>query len=1197
MKNIETFSNRAQLKHEFAGLHLIEASAGTGKTFTITNLYLRALLLKKIAVKNILVVTFTKAATADLKIKIYERLLEFKAYFETADDKKPTEEKYEFFKLLIEDKNKDDLENIKNRLNLALMSMNEMAVSTIHGFCQRVLKQHSFLSDSVKEMEVVPDKDKIIKSFITDWWRINVISCSSDDYNLFKAFGWSEIKSKNPFADDFTDKINRVMGQNLTILPTITDQEFLESKQKYCDDTKKLQKKLQKEWDTDKVKDKLSATTFIKGKPPTDFLSCIADIDDFLNLDTNNYPIKAFDALGSDSILKKNIRKNKELTDVYMIDIFKIIQKLSNYTNDFQAKLQAYYLKNACDYVIAKNEEFKKQHMIYGYDDILQQLNNALKDKQSGTELAKNIMADYPIAFIDEFQDTDNIQYNIFKNIYFENPTETSLYLIGDPKQAIYQFRGADVFTYMQAKKDIKKQQGQFFTLATNYRSTDTMIKSVNSIFNQNKTETPFLFEEIPFEKVKAPQKDFEYLTYKSEPLKSLHFITQNNGGTEKVASKKINQAISSHIKSLLNDDNYKIGDEKVKASDIAILVNSGNQATELVNILRENKIYCIVDEKKNNVFDKVQADHMLFLMVAVNNYDNIKNVNNLIACGLFGWSLQTIKDTIDKPDEMIKQLKELKIIWQKYGFLTMFFKALTILKLSESLAQQKGFDRKYHSLLQIAQLIDDTSKPYKIGSGALAPPIVALKNHTSQGGAKAPLPRSEITYNLDKQIRAYQQMMAEKPQSGYAKLATDKDLIQIFTVHHAKGLQYKIVFLPCLWLMEYRNKKANAPIIYHQDDNKRDDNKIVYDFTPSDKNQEKYKKEQQAEEIRKLYVAITRAETACFVYWHYLKTAKENPLQQIISHDDDFMENIKGIQIDEITKYENIKPPTSPKKINNNKLTLPLTKITQKLQNFQRKSYTSLSPEYNYEKHKKENESLDNKKTDEILQFKKGADTGDMMHKILEWQVFNQDIKKIIENNQSFDLSHNNKKTIIKWVQEIGNTKLTPDNLVLNQLKSSDVVSEMEFNFAIDEIDINRLNQYFDRIYNKKLANPITKNNFCGLITGSIDLIFLWNGKYYLADYKTNFIGDEIHDYNKDKMQEQIIHHRYDLQYTIYSIALHRYLKNIMLDAYDYNRHFGGVFYLFVRAMRQNNNNYEGVFFDKIKKEQIFKLEDEIFK
>jgi exodeoxyribonuclease V beta subunit len=1128
--NIQTFDVKQQIEHDFNGLHLIEASAGTGKTYTITNLFLRASLLEDVPVKNILMVTFTKAATADLQNRIYQRVKDFRDFIQTYTYKKNNDDFFLILYKKLKEKLTDE-KRIQDTTEFVWQSLDELYISTIHGFCQRVLQDYPFLTKITKDIQIQPQTELIVNPIIKDWWRINVIGCSSFDYWFFSTFGWNNM-------DSFGKEISNAIKQNIIVIPQIKDTKIQKIKKEFVEKFKILKRIWQEE-------KKLLVETLNSNKldKRTAWHNHFLQLDYFITHKYQKIPINSIKTLCIKNI-KNKLKKEHNIEELPEKTLYQQIEIFYSFLQDdgIIQQTKAYYLSEAILYTKTIKTKRCQKDGIFAYDDLVYTLKNITTDKRYSKKITQQLIKDKPVAFIDEFQDTDDVQYKIFKNIYFDNLKKGSLYLIGDPKQAIYQFRGADVFTYIQAKEDIIKNKGGIFTLNTNYRATDNYIKTINYIFSE--TKNPFLFEKIVFKKSHSPcGKNFSYLTYQNKLQPAIEFISSYNANITEAIS-KISQAIANHVVELLNK-NYKIANKKVKATDIAILVNTHDHAKEIANALYKKNIYCIIDEKHNNVFAEKEADYFLYLMQAVNDYKNITYVNNLIFSGLFGFCPNEIQKHIK--NKWQKKLAKLQNIWQRYGVLTMFLASLEILNLGVYLKQQDNFNRKYSNLLQLSQVLSENIKNY---------------------------------FDLDKQILTYQILKSQKPQSGIMKLATDEHLIQVFTIHHAKGLQYNIVFLPYLWLMEQKNKETKPPIIYHEN------GKIIYDYLPEQTNKEIYKKEQQSEEIRKLYVAMTRARTCSFVYWHFLDKPKNNPLQTILKFENNFTKIIDNNDIREtdISTYQ------KPQIIKDNKKQIKMRTLakTPKIKhNCQVQSFTSLAPLYQKESPKKQKQN-----NDDIMQISTGIKTGDTIHNILENIDFQKDIKKQM-STLDITIKKEERPIWVKWIDNIINTKINKDSLTLKKIAKKNKKTEMSFDFYIQNVDIKKLNIFLKKIL--LAGEEIIHNNFSGIMTGFIDLVFCHNKKYYICDYKTNLISLNMKEYNVTNMEQEIAKHRYDLQYAIYSVALHRHLQQ-SLPSYDYQIHFGGIYYFFVRAMRKQNKNLEGIYFYRFTQEQVEYLDKYIF-
>ena len=178
-------------------------------------------------------------------------------------------------------------------------------------------------------------------------------------------------------------------------------------------------------------------------------------------------------------------------------------------------------------------------------------------------------------------------------------------------------------------------------------------------------------------------------------------------------------------------------------------------------------------------------------------------------------------------------------------------------------------------------------------------------------------------------------------------------------------------------------------------------------------------------------------------------------------------------------------------------------------------------------------------------------------------------------------------------WLKSIVNTPLNKQGLSLNELSKGQRLVEMEFYLPMEKISAWQINQ----ILSEHLGTKVDDFNFNpvkGILKGYVDLIFVWNEQYFVLDYKSNHLGMSYQDYMGEQLEQAMTSHHYHLQYLLYSLALHSFLK-LRLKNYDFEQHFGGNYYLFLRGMSQDNKHYEGVYFSRPTQALVNKL-DHIF-
>ena len=463
-----------------SGLRLIEASAGTGKTHKIIELFIRLILEKELTVDQILVVTFTEAATEELRDRIRKALRAKKV------------------ELSIEDIAPENKKNILLLQN-ALINFDEAAIFTIHGFCFRILKEQAYESSSLFDTELITDQDHLLQETLDDFWRKNFYNLSP----AFAAYALQANYSSEGFLKLFSGQLQNPL---LKIIPDDTEPEINTAetpfKLAYAEASDSWHKNNEEIKTLFMTSNSLKQNIYKKESIP----KWAAEFDNFFSGESPSiiFPEKLIKLTPSE--LEKGTKKGGTPpghTFFYLCE--NLIEKSNALTAFFDRRLLSLkkdLLKNAGTTLKQK----KAHHNVLYFDDLLFNVYYAL-DGSEGSHFAEKIRNKYRAALIDEFQDTDPIQYKIFKKLFIHK--NTCLFLIGDPKQAIYSFRGADIYTYMHAAASAAANSHH--TLAVNYRSNHGLVKAVNTIFSL--VQAPFVFDEIAFQPVSSSaQQNNEYL-------------------------------------------------------------------------------------------------------------------------------------------------------------------------------------------------------------------------------------------------------------------------------------------------------------------------------------------------------------------------------------------------------------------------------------------------------------------------------------------------------------------------------------------------------------------------------------------------------------------------------------------------------------------------------------------------------------
>jgi exodeoxyribonuclease V beta subunit len=876
-------------------------------------------------------------------------------------------------------------------------------------------------------------------------------------------------------------------------------------------------------------------------------------------------------------------------------------------------------------------QKTKQQHMLLGFDDLLTRLDHALQVSTDGY-LGEQIKVQYPIALIDEFQDTDPVQYRIFDNIYKRldciqtasndsDLTRSGLFMIGDPKQAIYSFRGADIFTYMTARNAVSAH----YSLNFNYRSSPDMIDAVNGFFQYKKA--PFIYEQdIPFHPVKAPAIKRKKLVVNNpddDQQKALQFLHINGGLSSDAFRYASAQATVNEIKTLLvlaQQGKAYLEDEQgnqspILANNISVLVRTGNEANIVRKALLEENINSVYLSLKESVFASTLAQDLLRLLMACLHPGNERYLRSAIACNLFSLTsyqiYETFSDTL-KWEAKIADFNRYKTIWEENGILVMLQQCFHEQGISANLlsthTEQRQGERLLTDLLHLSELLQKNSMVYE---GAFA-----------------------LLRWFSEQISNAKNEQGEQKQ----RLESEKELVQVSTLHKSKGLEYDIVFIPFSGL--YREPKE---CLFH--DNQQ---RLVFDLDGDEQHKEIAAKELLAEDIRLLYVGLTRSIYRCYLGIGPYKRgrAKTSPLtksalgyltikadQELPAGDDHQLQ----IALQHVcASSENIGVRSEPQAVDQDYAAVSLSldqlvapkKFTGKIEkNWWVTSYSALSrfhssPTLEDKQTKKvgdENAKMVNvsevasvssvainpiaeKNTAEknIFSFPRGAKHGTFLHELFEeidFQNYQTEvwlpwlIDRLTVNN--YEQPEEWAPIVNDWIINILAHPLAatdlPD-LSLSQLSAEQKKVEMQFFIPMQPIEatsINRLISFYDPLSAR--AGALQFNQVQGMLKGFIDLTFEYQGQYFIMDYKSNYLGDSLSDYSEQAMADAIVDHRYDFQYQLYTLALHRLLRSRLAD-YDYGQHIGGVFYTFLRGMQGETG--AGVYFTKPKFELIDKLD-----
>ncbi|BAH82996.1 exodeoxyribonuclease V subunit beta [Candidatus Ishikawella capsulata] len=1136
------------LKLPLKGESLIEASAGTGKTFALVLLYLRLLLglgedgnpNRPLKVTEILVVTFTDNATSELRYRISKNIHALRMTCLNYENN------VQFNDLVKQIPNREEANKL---LFIAEQQIDEAAIFTIHSFCQRMLNLNAFESCVLFERKFIENDLFLLQQATADFWRKNCYHLKKDiasiilkewngpDALLKNILPYLHLRNKIPNIKVKDNEINDIQLHHICTINYI--------------------KIIKNQWIANytEIENILFNLKIDKRSYNSRYLPLwINKITKWAKKETINYLYPKELKYFSQELITKKIKKGSIFSHSLFISIEKFLKK--------DLSIRDIFIKQALTYINKTLYKEKLLRSVISFDDLLILLDKALH-KPHGEILADNIRQKYPIALIDEFQDTDQLQYRIFKKIYF-NQKNYGLILIGDPKQAIYSFRGANIFTYILARNELK-----CYTLDTNWRSSTAMVLSVNQLFSR--IECPFLFSVIPFRPVLSAEENkhlrFEInnelqpaIKYWLQPVKKTN-VTDYQFYMAHQCAVNISQLLegAKNGKVFIGQANNL---HMLKASDITVLVRNHSEADIIINELNAINIPSAYFSNRNSVYNTHTARELLLLLQGILFLEQENIFRTALATSLLGFD-STVLDITNKNSphwiSLIEKFILWRDIWYKNGIFPMLRNIIKEQKLAETLLTLTNGNRYLINFMHLSELL-------QIASVNLDCPIKILRF-------------------LENQI----QHPNEQDINQQVRLESDHNLIQIITIHKSKGLQY-----PLVWLPFAANFNKDLSI----------NSKFIDDFSDQSINQKTLSlrdKELLSENLRLLYVALTRSIYHCSVgiapLNHTIRKKTENTdfhktaigflLQYGKTADDiklknylyEMMENNKHIKVIENTVLVDKticqnKTSADIPKLNFRHFTRDLTRISYI------NSYSSLHQNNNDITETRYNFEITNYKiknfyiSDNLTphDFPKGSKTGNFLHNLLnslEFNLFPEQSwleKRLQESGYSADKWIS---VLESWIFNILNVSLGVDDIQLSKLESKNMLREMEFYIPIKNqitaSSLNKLIQHYDPI--SRYAPSLNFKQIQGMLKGFIDLVFSWKGKYYIVDYKSNWLGDSEYNYTIETINQSMIDHRYDLQYQIYCLALHRYLKQ-RLRYYKYEYHFGGVFYLFLRGI-----------------------------
>ncbi|MDO9073024.1 MAG: exodeoxyribonuclease V subunit beta [Rubrivivax sp.] len=1195
-----------------AGTRLIEASAGTGKTWNICGLFLRLLLERRLEVQQILVVTFTNAATAELRDRVRTRIAETLARLRGTG---PAGADPFVDTLLATLRDRHGLvdEDMALRLDLALQTFDEASIFTIHGFCQRALADTPFTAGMPMSLELLTDDTELRMEVVHDFWRRQVAGDA-----LPPALA-SYLLSNKESPGKWAALLKRQLAKPLSrvIWSDAPDEALVETTALDTAALEQAHAAARATWHTEREAIVACVTEALPCLPAnvykaTSVQTASASWDKQL---AGSDPLAApagLDKLDLFTPARLVPKKGQQAPRMhaFFTQAGELLGLLET-TRQSLATARQRLLRQLLTEGPTRLRRLKRERRVVAFDDMLFNLHAGLTSgRQPG--LAAALQARFPAALIDEFQDTDPLQFAIFRTIY--GGSAAPLFLVGDPKQAIYSFRNADLHTYLQARSEAVAE----YTLADNQRSTRELLAGLNGLFSIN--PQAFVLAGLGYQPVNfgaRPRKAWHDSTAARAPLQ-LWELPQDGEGQplpKKLARRAAAEACAGEIARLLGSaqrHEVLLGDRPLSGGDIAVLVRSHAQGSRMRQALAALGVGS-VELSQASIFQSPDAEDLERVLRAILEPARDRWLRAALATDMLGFDAAGIEAlSADEASllDIVTRFAGYRELWLQRGVGVMLRSLMGQECVHRRLLARADGERRLTNLLHLSEMLHQASE---------------------QHGSPELLLRWLQTQRRD----------GSTDDAAQLRLESDRNLVQIITIHKSKGLEFPVVFCPFLW----DGHPGGSPATLEGREYHDADGLPVLDFSDGGDDapiKAQIGRDRAAENLRLIYVALTRAVQRCYlVVGSYTNKIGRNLLTSEGSRSrlnslvagaglspDEWQQNrLTPAAIASAWQAFSAAHPGSvglaPLPAGPWARVDPVAVSPEALAALPAParipgawwigSYSSLSQGVRHEGAAVDHDAriatsetdLENKAgvldDDDILNFPRGPEAGNCMHAVFERVDFTDPVTwspaitsalgAQAQSPMEPAVAARLPRMLNRMLGDVLNTRL-PAGMALSEVGPTRRLVELEFSLPAGHLTVGALAGLLrDHGYP---VPPLSFGALEGYLRGFIDLVFEHGGRYYILDWKSNHLGRRPDAYGAPYVARAMAEHGYHLQYLLYAVALHRYLERRRPD-YRYDDHFGGAIYLFVRGVRPGwvgaDGQATGVHFDRPRRSLVERL------
>ena len=1235
------------------GTALVEASAGTGKTFTITTLFLRLVVEMGLTVQQIVVVTFTEAATAELRARIRRRLREALAAFDDPERASDPD-----LRAIVE-RTPDRAEG-RRRVAEAMSALDQAAISTIHAFCLRALQERAFESGARFGLELMADTSELAREIAEDYWSSRMVPMAPDLYRI----------ACEKFSLATTRALVEVFARRPPDVPIeparpTTDTEALRP------ELAKAYAAARRTWRThrDEIRALLLSSKALSRKKETGYTEDNVDqwsheLDGLFASERATFTCASgLESLSAHTLEGRTVYGRPPPSHAF----FRQAQALFELSKRVEADLVLTLKRDLADYVRREMAARKAALGAQGFEDLLFALDRALAGA-GGHDLARALRGQYKAALIDEFQDTDPVQFRIFRRVFHDG--RAPLLFVGDPKQSIYAFRGADVFSYFQAAKDAHAAP---YTLDTNHRSDPSLVRAVNAIFAR--ADEAFVFDQIQFRPVEA-RASADRITFpdpKAVGAFEILFLPRKPGQDKPYNKGDLRGAlpelVAAEIQRFLGSG-ARIEGAPVRAGDVAVLTRSNKQAKEVQEALRKLGIPTAL-ESEASVFESDESGELEQVLRAVLEPTRMPVLRSALATSIAGLAAERIV-ALEADErgwqEWSERFRSIQDVWATRGFMPAYRRLLRELGTEPRLLSYVDGERRVTNLLHLGDLLHAASRRERLGLSGIVRWLGAMR---ATPHAKGHLEGEAAELRLESDARA----------------------VKLLTIHKSKGLEYPVVYCPFLWDASVRPEETC--LAFHDPN---DEHRLKLHVAPKDAHPDikaAAARESRAEMQRLLYVALTRAKHRCSIVWAAIREADASCLAYTLHPQRPTLKDVsdKELRGDLRVLEKASEGAIVVRDLGANAGAPDLEGMAEdrpsgeanelRARSYERKvdrwwrigsfsamtsgahgagggalgvaaAAASAAPAAAAAAAADEvasgpaGEGRDRDEVDEPLlvadadadaavevgdagagpaeearvvlhAFPRGAKPGTLLHAILEDHDFTSREPGALpalvrEKLAAFGYEGRGlEDTLVAGIDAMLDTPLGigfGTGARLRDIPRARRVDELEFVLPVTHTH-SHTHEPRSQVTAKAIAEVLAKHRtdavpaayaeqvarlgfvpLRGFLRGFVDLVFEHEGRFYVVDYKSNHLGPAASAYAPERLTLAMSHASYFLQYHLYTVAVHRWLARRM-RAYDYDRAFGGVLYLFARGMHPSHPAGTGIFADRPKRELVEALSE----